>query len=44
MREARQQIPEHILCGRLEQAGFTQDKARDLAQLYAHLWEFKRVR
>ncbi len=44
VREARQQIPEHILRGRLEQAGFTQDKARELAQLYTHLWEFKRLR
>lgn len=44
VREARQEIPDHILRARLEEAGFMPDKARDLAQLYAHLWEFKRLR
>lgn len=44
VREARQEIPDHILRARLEEAGFTPEKARELARLYAHLWEFKRLR
>ena len=44
VREARQEVPDHIMRQRLEDAGFTPDKARDLAQLYVHLWSFKRLR
>lgn len=44
VREGRQEIPGHILRERLERAGFTPERARELAQLYVHLWEFKRLR
>lgn len=44
VREGRQEIPEHVLREKLEQAGFGAKKAHELAQLYAHLWEFKRLR
>lgn len=44
VREARQEIPGPILRARLEEAGFRPDKASELAQLYTHLWEFKRLR
>lgn len=42
-REGRQEIPEHILREELERAGFATEKARELAHLHAHLWEFKRL-
>ncbi len=44
VREGRQEIPGHILRDELERAGFPPEQARELAQLYAHLWEFKRLR
>lgn len=44
VREGRQEIPEHLLRAELERAGFAHEKACELAELYAHLWEFKRLR
>lgn len=44
VREGRQEIPGHVLRERFERAGFAAETARELAQLYAHLWEFKRLR
>lgn len=44
VREGRQEMPGHVLCEKLELAGFASEKARELAQLYARLWEFKRLR
>tara|TARA_R110002072_G_scaffold22383_20_gene78343 strand:+ start:138736 stop:139362 length:627 start_codon:yes stop_codon:yes gene_type:complete len=44
VREGWQEIPDHILRAKLEEAGFTPNKAQELARLYAHLWEFKRLR
>lgn len=43
-RDSRQEIPEHILSAKLEEAGFAPAKSRELAELYAHLWGFKRLR
>lgn len=40
--EGRQKIPEAILRGMLIQKGFSQAKADHLADLYEHLWAFKR--
>lgn len=44
VQEGRQEIPDHILRAKLEQAGFAPAKAQELARLYAHLWEFKQLR
>lgn len=42
--EGRQELPEHILRGLLVEAGFTAGHAGQLAEIYAHLWAFKRLR
>lgn len=42
--EGRQEVPAHYLQEKFEQAGFTPEKASELAELYAHLWAFKRLR
>lgn len=42
--KGRQEVPEQSLREKLEEAGFTSEKALELAQLYAHLWAFKRLR
>ncbi|NBB62051.1 hypothetical protein GVN18_22530 [Pseudomonas sp. ODNR1LW] len=44
VREGRQQIPEAELRGLLREKGFSKAKAEDLAELYGHLWAFKRLR
>lgn len=44
VREGRQEIPEHELRAMLKQRGFTAEKAGYLAELYGHLWAFKRLR
>lgn len=44
VREGRQQIPETELRGLLRVRGFSKAKAEDLAELYGHLWAFKRLR
>lgn len=44
VREGRQEIPDHILRAKLQETGFTPDKAQELARLYVHLWQFKRLR
>jgi len=44
VREGRQEIPTHVLRARLTAAGFAEAKADDLAELYGHLWEYKRLR
>lgn len=42
-REARQQIPGHVLRRELERSRFTPESANKLAELYHHLAEYKRL-
>lgn len=42
--ESRQQLPEHELRALLTKAGFAWDYAVHLAEIYTHLWAFKRRR
>jgi hypothetical protein len=42
--EGRQEIPESKMRSLLIQRGFGEEKAMHLAELYAHLWAFKRHR
>lgn len=42
VRESRQEIPGHELRAMLVARGFSRDKAEHLAEIYAHLWNFKR--
>jgi hypothetical protein len=44
IREGRQELPEHIFRLLLVEAGFPSDRAGQLAEIYAHLWAFKRIR
>jgi len=44
VREGRQKIPVQVLRTRLIGAGFSADKADDLAQVYGHLWAYKQLR
>lgn len=44
IREGRQELPENILRGLLVDAGFAEDRSRQLAEIYEHLWAFKRLR
>ena len=44
VRDGRQQIPETELRRLLRGTGFSEAKAQDLAELYGHLWAFKRLR
>lgn len=44
VREGRQQIPEAALRGLLRENGFSKVAAESLADLYGHLWAFKRLR
>lgn len=42
VRAGRQQIPEHLLRSKLQDAGFSPARADHLSEIYQHLWEFKR--
>lgn len=42
--ECRQEIPEQQLRAMLKREGFSGEKAEYLAELYGHLWAFKRLR
>lgn len=42
--EGRQELPEAVLRSRLIQAGFSPQAADRLADVYRHLWAFKRLR
>lgn len=44
VREARQEIPGHVFRARLIEAGFSGQRSAELAEIYAHLWAFKRLR
>jgi hypothetical protein len=43
-REGRQEIPEPVFCSALVDAGFTPERASELAETYGHLRQFKRQR
>ncbi len=42
--ESRQQIPEPEMRSLLGRRGFSRESAQNLAELYVHLWAFKRLR
>lgn len=44
IRQGRQELPGHVFCRLLVEAGFAADRASQLAEIYAHLWAFKRLR
>ncbi|GAA0625323.1 hypothetical protein GCM10009422_22380 [Brevundimonas kwangchunensis] len=44
VREGRQEIPEGQLRASLVESGFSKTAAQELAELYGHLWAFKRFR
>lgn len=41
--EGRQEIPEAILRDLLQAGGFPENKASQIAEIYRHLWAFKRL-
>lgn len=44
VRESRQEIPDYLFRSRLTKAGFSPERAAELAEIYTHLWAFKKLR
>jgi len=44
VREGRQEIPDYLLRSHLTKAGFSSQRAAELAEIYTHLWAFKKLR
>ncbi len=44
VREGRQEIPDYLLRSHLTKEGFSPHRASELAEIYMHLWEFKKIR
>lgn len=44
VREGRQEIPDYLLRSHLTKAGFSSQRAVELAEIYIHLWAFKKLR
>ena len=44
VRQGRQEIPACLLRSRLNEGGFSSQRAAELAEIYSHLWTFKKLR